>query len=361
MDYRFGGYIMRMIAVSALKDGMVIGDNVNVGGKTVIKRGSSVDNVLRRQLEVYKVMSINIMEPEDFADSYYEKIRLSRDFSEFEANYAANLMAYKVAVDSFILKKVPFRLNDLKAIADHLVTDSMMGSTLFAYLYLHVPAEDDLTYAHGLNVALICKIVARWLKLTSEETDTLVLCGFLYDVGKFMIPNEIIWKPDKLNKMEFDLVKTHAYYGYHLLKNYSKNVNDHVLNATLQHHERTDGGGYPQGLKDQEIDKYAKIMSILDVYEAMTSARSYREPKCPYTVVEIMKRDGFQNYDAGYLMLFLGKIVEELIGTKVRLSDGSEGEVVLNNKTDLARPIVKCGDQVIDLSKQRTLSIEAIV
>ncbi|MBO6133471.1 MAG: HD-GYP domain-containing protein [Lachnospiraceae bacterium] len=352
---------MKMVAIGALMDGMIVAENVVVGGQTVINRGSMVNPPLRQKLVAMGLKGINIMEPGDAPQTYYEKIRMSQEFNTFVNNYSGNLRAYKAAVDSFILNKVPFRLNDLKQIANYLVTDSMMGTTLFAYLYLHVPTQEELTYAHGLNVALICRIFARWLKMTPEEADTLVLCGFLYDIGKFMIPNEILWKPEKLNKMEFDLVKTHAYHGYHLLKNYSKNVNEHVLNATLQHHESMDGSGYPQGLVANDIDNYAKIMSILDVYEALTSARPYRHPKCPYAVVEIMMQDGYQRYDAGYLMLFLNKIVDELIGNRVRLSDGTEGEVVMNNKNYLSRPIVSCQGRVVDLSKERNLSIVEIV
>ncbi len=352
---------MYTIALAELKDGMIIGDNIMVGDKLVIKKGTKVDSVVIKQLQAFKLMVVNILEEEDFAETYYGKLRVSRAFKQFELDYLANLMAYKVAVDSFIFKKVPFRLVDLLQIVKNLVPDHMTGKVLFAYLYLHVPTEDQLTYAHGLNTALISRIFARWLGLSDTETDELCISGFLYDIGKFMIPNDILWKPTKLMRMEYDLVKTHAYHGYYLLSHYSKNVSQHVLNATLQHHERTDGSGYPQNLKGNDIDPYARIMAIIDVYEAMTSARPYRSPKCPYEVIQILEETGLMHYDIQFVQMFLRHIVDELIGTRVMLNDGSSWEVAMNNNNDLSRPLLRRDSEVLDLSKNRELNITGIV
>ena len=352
---------MYTVAIAELKDGMIIGDNVKMGDKVVIRQGTKVDSVIKKQLAAYKLLAINIMEEEDFAETYYGKIKVSRVFKQFVQDYTANLMAYKVAVDSFIFKKVPFRLIDLMQIVKNLVPDRLTGKELFAYLYLHLPAEDEMTYAHGLNVALISRIYARWLGLSEKDTEELCICGFLYDIGKFMIPNDILWKPTKLSRMEYDLVKTHAFFGYHLLSHYSKNVSQHVLNATLQHHERTDGSGYPQGLKGTEIDPYARIMAILDVYEAMTSARSYRDPKCPYQAIQMFEQNMMQQYDLQFTQLFARQIVDELIGNRVILNDGSTWEVAMNNANELSRPLLRNENDVLDLSRNRDLYITGII
>ena len=223
------------------------------------------------------------------------------------------------------------------------------------------PEESDMSYCHGLNVALICRIMARWYRLAPYESDILVCCGFLYDIGKFILPNDIVWKPDKLSKMEYDLIKTHAFHGYHLLSKFKFSIDDHILNATLQHHERCDGSGYPQGLKADEIDPYAKIIAIADVYEAMTSARTYRKPMCPYQAVGILQSDSFLKYDTYYISTFLRNVVDEMIGNRVRLSNGMEGEVLMNNKNDLSRPVIQCEKQVIDLLQHRYLNIVSII
>ena len=349
------------VAVAELKDGMMLGCNITMGDKVVIKKGTKVDSIMRKQLQAFKLLAVEVLEEEDFAETYYGKIKVSRAFKKFEQDYTANLMAYKVAVDSFIYKKVPFRLDDLLEIVKNLVPDTLMGRDLFAYLYLHMPSDDELIFAHGLNVALICRIFSRWLGLSPKETNDLCISGFLFDVGKYLIPADIIMKPTKLNRMEYDLVKTHVFHGWYLLDHYSKNVSQHVLNATLQHHEKTDGSGYPQGLKGAEIDPYARIMIILDTYEAMTSARPYRAAKCPYEVISILESNMLQHYAVQFTQLFARHIVDELIGCRVMLNDASTWEVIMNNSNDLSHPILKNEKDVLDLSKNRDLYITGII
>ncbi len=351
---------MYMVATAALKDGMQAAEDVIVDGQVIAKKGKIVDRLLVRQLEACRVIGINISEPSDSAKTYYEKIRLSREFAAFEENYRANLFAFKASCENFIQNKVPFSKLDLLAIVNHMVPDNMMGKTLFSYLYLHLPDTDDLSYAHSLNVAMICKVVARWLGLSAPDTEILIQCGFLYDIGKLMLPNDIIWKPDRLNKMEFDLVRCHAFLGYHTLSKYIQ-IDQNILAAALQHHERNDGSGYPQGLTAESINPFARIIAILDVYEAMTSARSYRQPMCPYQVIRIFQEESFQKYDIIFINTFLKHIVDELIGNHVRLNNGWEGEVIMNNTQDLSRPILKSDTDVIDMLKQRELAIVQII
>lgn len=350
---------METVATMALQEGMIIGEDVVSQDKVIIKSNTKVDKIVLQKLNAFHIMSVSVMEAEDFATTYYEKIRVSKAFKKFEQDYKANLMAYKVAVDSFIYKKVPFRLDDLITISDNLVPDQMTGKLLFSYLYLLLPSEDNLTYAHGLNVALIAKIYSRWLNFNPEDTRNLIISGFLYDIGKFILPMDIIWKPAKLNNMEYDLVKTHAFHGYHLLSKMP--LDEHILNCALQHHERCDGSGYPQGLKSDEIDPFAKIIAIADMYEAMTSARTYRKPMCPYKVISIFESECFQKYDIKFVTTFIKHVADELIGNRVRLSNGMEGEVVMNNQNNYSRPLVKCDDAIIDLSKSRDLSILAVI
>lgn len=351
---------MKTVAVMALEDGMQLAEDIVVGDKVAIRKGTKIDHLVKIKLEAFKLFTVEILEAEDLAETYYEKLRVSEAFKQFQLNYNANLAAYKVAVDSFIYKKVPFRFEDLKAIANALCPDSISGKRLFSYINIMLHDEADMTYAHGVNVALICKKMGKWLRLSDEEQELLLFSGFLFDIGKFMLPNDIIWKPGKLNKMEFDLIKTHAFYGYHMLSKFG--INDRILNATLMHHERGDGSGYPQGLSREDIDPMASMVAIADVYEAMTSARTYREPMNPYQVVEIIKDDMYLKYDIAIITTFLNHILDEMIGNDVKLSNGMLGEVIMNNSGALGRPVVKCKDgTIVDLSQQRDIKILELI
>jgi HD-GYP domain-containing protein (c-di-GMP phosphodiesterase class II) len=127
------------------------------------------------------------------------------------------------------------------------------------------------------------------------------------------------------------------------------------------HHERCDGSGYPLGLGEDRINKYAKIVAIADVYDAMTAARIYRGPLCPFKVISIFETEGLQKYDGKYILTFLEHIATTYMNNRVRLSNGKEGEVVFMNRNSLSKPMIKCGKTFIDLSKEPDIYIETFV
>jgi HD-GYP domain-containing protein (c-di-GMP phosphodiesterase class II) len=195
--------------------------------------------------------------------------------------------------------------------------------------------------------------------MSKEETRILTQAGLLHDIGKLLIPKHIISKPSKLTEDEFEEIKMHSIKGYQALKDLNLDVR--VKYVALMHHEKCDGSGYPNGFKANQIEGFSKIVAIADVYDAMTSNRTYRQAICPFDVVENFERDGFLKYDPGYLMIFLERIVQSYLHNVVRLSDGREGEVVMINKLSLSRPVVRCGNTFIDLSKEPKLSIESVL
>ena len=209
---------------------------------------------------------------------------------------------------------------------------------------------DDSTYAHSINVALISNVLATWLGMKEKDILLLTQCGLLHDIGKLCIPDNIIKKPGKLTDAEFNLVKTHPYAGYEILE--KQKLNPHILNSAMMHHERCDGTGYPFGLSAEKIDDYAKIISIADVYDAMTSARVYRGAMCPFKVIEIFENEGLSKYDTRFLLTFIENVLNTYIQTRVRLSDGRTGEVIMINKHALSRPLIRSGSGYIDLSKE---------
>jgi len=352
---------MEMIATLALKSGMELAEDVyDYQEKLVLKKNTVLDIHMIKKIQMRSVMSVNIKEPEDYKPTYFEKLKVSKNFSKFEEIYKMNLIAWRVSVDSFIYKKVPMNNSDLLKITHNIITPFMNEKqSVMDMLYILQPAESDMTYAHCLNVALLCNTFGHWTHMSDEQINILILCGFYYDIGKFLLPNDIIWKPDKLDNLEYDLVKTHAFYGYHIIK--SLDIDDHIKNAALMHHERCDGSGYPQKLQHSEIDAYAKIISILDVYEAMTSYRSYRSPICPFKVISVLENEAYQKYDVGYIMTFLQRMVEEYTNKQVRLNDDREGEIIFINKQFPSRPMICCGKDYIDLSQNKNLIIEALI
>ena len=128
------------------------------------------------------------------------------------------------------------------------------------------------------------------------------------------------------------------------------------------HHERYDGAGYPRGVAGEEIHEYARLAAIADVFDAMTSVRSYGKRATPYEAVEIMKREMVGKLDYQVCSVFLDKLSQRFVGDIVQLSNGQRGEVVFLNPHDCTRPIVRTRDgEFVDLDKLRDLSIHKML
>ena len=156
-----------------------------------------------------------------------------------------------------------------------------------------------------------------------------------------------------------NMVKTHPQEGYRILQNTS--LDQEVLNAVLMHHERCDGTGYPYGLIGERIGFYAKMVCIADVYDAMTSARIYRGPLCPFKAIALFESEGPQRYDPALIMTFLENVVNTYLLNSVRLSNGLTGKIVFVHREKLSAPTVQTEHGFLDLSIHPDIAIEALV
>ncbi len=219
---------------------------------------------------------------------------------------------------------------------------------------------EDSIHAHSLNVALIARRIGRWLKFDGNELDNLTLAGLLHDIGKAKIPADLLNKPGKYTDEEFALVKQHPQFSYDLLADLP--LDNHIKMAALSHHERCDGSGYPSGLTQNDTDDYAMIIAIADVYDAMTAARSYRAPLCPFQVIDNFEKDGLSKYKPQFILTFLSHIANTYQNNRVMLSDGRAANIVMLNNNRLAKPIVQLLDGTcIDLSTEPSLHIQSLI
>jgi putative nucleotidyltransferase with HDIG domain len=134
--------------------------------------------------------------------------------------------------------------------------------------------RDPYTAGHQQRVSMLAVALAREMGLSASETKCLRITGLLHDIGKIVVPAEILSKPGKLSDLELNLIKTHARAGYEILKEVKFPWD--VATMILQHHEHLDGSGYPGGLKGEEIMFEARVLAVADAVEAMASHRPYR-------------------------------------------------------------------------------------
>ncbi len=293
--------------------------------------------------------------------THSQKVAASPEFRDFQFSYFGCIEKMKRAFAAALDHNEPIDTNDLLASVSELFRSRNTIIELFDMLY-NMRTINDSVYAHCLNVALISRMIGRWLKLPSHDLDVLTLSGLLHDIGKLIVPDEILNKPGFLTDEEFAQIRQHPKYGYEILKN-QPNMDPRIKKSALMHHERCDGTGYPSGLSEDFIENFAMIVAIADVYDAMTAARSYRAPLCPFQVISNFEKEGYQKYYTRYILTFLKQIAVTYQSNRVILSDGRGCNIIMLNQNDLSRPIVQLDDNTcIDLSKaNKDLYIKAVL
>ena len=353
-------------------------------GQLIINPNVELTRTLISRLEFYGIASVQITEnkqvatpmetpkdpayfpakspvsaPSPVSDaSYSQKLKSSPEFQRFQVDFTLRFQDLKNCFDAYLSDGGTVNKEELLSKTISLVSPKQTTLDVFDMLH-NMRQVNDSTYAHSLNVAIISRIIGKWLHFSNEELDTLTLAGLLHDIGKTKIPDEVLNKDGKLTDEEFQMIRNHPKYGYDILK--SQPLNSHIKKAALMHHERCDGSGYPMGLTMEEIDDYALIIAIADVYDAMTAARSYRAPLCPFEVIAEFEKDGLQKYKPKYILTFLENIANAYQNNRVMLSDGTSARIVLLNHRRLSKPLVQLDDGAcIDLEKS-PVYIKAII
>lgn len=216
---------------------------------------------------------------------------------------------------------------------------------------------DDYTIQHSLNVSILSSILAELHRLSPEEIIRISNAGLLHDIGKSLIPEDILLKPDKLTYIEFNIIKDHAELGHDILiKNGIKDA--FILTATKMHHERLNGAGYPEGLKGNEISIAAQIVAVTDVFDAITSKRVYKDPQSIIKACQELKNSAFnKELNAELVFEFLERISYSFIGKRVLLNNNMTGKIIKLDKFDFERPLIEVEGKFINLIKSPELEI----
>ncbi|WP_026509457.1 HD-GYP domain-containing protein [Butyrivibrio sp. LC3010] len=358
---------MKRLITKKLVPGMVLSDNIYAhdNNQLILPKEYVLDNQAITKLTFYSIQSVLVEDSSedliasfDNNKSYAASLRQTAEFIEFKKDFEDCATKFKSGIEDLINDKEKFDIDSIISPIYALLHKGSSSSNLFDMIH-NLRCYDDATYVHCISVAMICNILGQWLKMSEEDILILTEAGLLHDIGKLLIPNEIITKPSGLSSDEYSVVQTHPSQGYMILTDL--NLSDHVKNSALMHHERCDGTGYPAHLRGPQIDYFAKCVAIADVYDAMTSARVYRDSLCPFIAIEMFENEGLQKYDTNAIMTFLQNIVNTYLLNRVKLSDGREGEIIFINRAHLSRPTIKINDEYLDLTQHPDLYIEKIL
>lgn len=283
--------------------------------------------------------------------------RKSRDYRLFNERVIKSAQLLEKSLSEYIVREDE-DLNTNKLLKETREVIALSDDPVHTFRMLRrVRRYDDLTYIHSLNVAILCHEFANWMHMPEEEQDILTLAGLLHDVGKMGIPGKIIKKAGSLTEEEYEQIKQHPQKGYDFLKKHP--LDERIMNAALMHHERCDGSGYPKGLKADDIDDFAKIVAIADYYDALTSARVYREPHCPFEVFRMLQQER-EKFDPTYLAVFMEGVGSFYIGCEVVLSNQKRARIVDTNPTDQSNPIVKMDGLIVNLAMAPDIDVKEI-
>ncbi|MCH1641500.1 HD-GYP domain-containing protein [Paenibacillus timonensis] len=220
--------------------------------------------------------------------------------------------------------------------------------------------EYDYMYHNAILTSLTSYLLAQWHGLPQKDWMQVAFAGLLHDIGNTKIDPAILYKPTQLMADEAEEMRMHTTYGYQQLRKTAA-INEGVRLTALQHHEKMDGSGYPFRLTGDKIHIYAKIVSVADIFHAMTLNRRYRKAKSPYLVLEEIRSEAFGKLDPGVVQTFVDKVTQFHHGTRVRLSNGSEGEIVFSDRNHPTRPMVSVQGQIVNLIVERQLHIEEVL
>lgn len=225
----------------------------------------------------------------------------------------------------------------------------------------HYAKEEDYLFHHAVSVAIVSAFLAKKLSYSKGEWIQIGVAGALCDCGMARLSSRFFRNKEELTSHEREEMKKHPVYSYEMLKAVP-GLKEGVLLAVSQHHERVDGGGYPLGIRGEQLHPYSKIVAVADSFHAMACNRPHKERKALFHVLEMLTKE-VGKFDRNVLDTLTDELVRLSTGARVRLTNGQFAEIVSIPPHDPANPIVRIkeNDDVISLADNPQLFVDTVI
>jgi putative nucleotidyltransferase with HDIG domain len=284
--------ITKLPTSTCINGDTVAEDVYDTKGLVLIKKNTIIDSNLKNKLLDIGIVNLKINNP-------------IKRYDNFDKLHKEIIVDVKDSLREVIFRKeyIHTRVTDYLA----RMYESIDDNSIIINALDRIKKIDKYTFKHSINTAFYSMFIAIWMGLTDQEIINATQAGILHDIGKIYIPNEILNKEASLTKEEYEIVKKHTLYGYFLLSEFG-DFNQDVKRAVLFHHERKDSLGYPLNASPDYVGLISKIVSVADVYDAMTTDRIYKKASTPIDVTKFLNTDGRNILDMDVLNVFLTNI-----------------------------------------------------
>ncbi|NLL67305.1 MAG: HD-GYP domain-containing protein [Clostridiaceae bacterium] len=349
---------MQKLPLTEVKAGMKLAKDVILeDGRILLLKGFTIKPRYLSKLKAYDVPFIFVEDEIVELDEISEERVYEDAFTNIKGIMQS--IRYDEKVDIVQLKET---VNDM---VQHILNDDMVFMTLTG-----IRDIDNYTFLHSVDVCIYAVVTAKALGMEYDDIYELAMAAILHDVGKCKVPLSILNKPGKLTTEEFEVMKRHAISGLEIASQLP-GLSEKIARIICQHHEKWDGSGYPLGLNSYDIELGARIISIADVYDALTANRVYRKRFMPHEAAEYLMANNESQFDPRIMKCFINSIAIYPKDIVVLLNTGEVARVLPSKGMASMRPKVsvitrKDGPPVfdpyeIDLRKNPTIFVVDII
>jgi HD-GYP domain-containing protein (c-di-GMP phosphodiesterase class II) len=323
---------MKLEFINRLKGDEVLGKNIFTNdGRVLLRAGTKLTPAYVEKMRDMGVFYV-YAEDERLSDVKVEDEQISK-MKQNTLESMSRIMKNTAMISD---KKT---MSEYVKILEELISYIAQNSDVNKSLY-DIQTHSNRGYVHSIDVCIMASIIGHAMRLDISSIKELGIAAIFHDIGKIQLPKSIIEKEGQLQGEELKQFRQYPYLGAIMLK---KNIrmSENIIKAVQQHRERVDGKGYPYGLEGKSINKFAKIISVSDVYDTITNSKDYKKAFNPNDAYELILGGSGTMFDEEIVKVFRKAFYVYPLGCCVKLSSGIEGYVVKQNENFPDRPIVR--------------------